>query len=289
MNLVFNELSIHPISENGHILDERFIKLLETFKQAKDVYGFKHILFPQNYSILKITETETFQEWITNLTNRKTRDLLLPLCKAPFMDELETEELDVFFESNYELKGNDIPTDETPIGLPVSHIKAIPSISLDSHLFWRNRKIVISKSTANSNENIDISAFNICLDTDIATQEFKEWADMSMPKLIVDGELLKKYLSFTKYETAFSEDFMNQLFNWKEDDFKSFKYILLLMKDVQIHPFTGGMGQTENLKYRGKEASKRINNSYPNGDRLSYSIENNIVTFIACKGHYEFH
>ena len=82
---------------------------------------------------------------------------------------------------------------------------------------------------------------------------------------------------------------MEQFVGWKTDDFDSFKYLLLLMKDVQIHPFTGGMGQTENLKGRGKEASKRVTNSYPDGDRLSYTVENNIVTFIACKGHYEFH
>ena len=80
-----------------------------------------------------------------------------------------------------------------------------------------------------------------------------------------------------------------QLMQWKKDDSKLYKYTLLLMKDVQIHPFTGGMGQTENLRYRGKEASKRITNIYPNGDRLSYFLENNIVTFVACKGHYKFH
>ena len=57
------------------------------------------------------------------------------------------------------------------------------------------------------------------------------------------------------------------------------------MKDVQLHPFTGGMGRTENLRYNGKEASKRITH----GNRLSYTVENNIVTFIACSGHYEFH
>jgi len=49
------------------------------------------------------------------------------------------------------------------------------------------------------------------------------------------------------------------------------------------------MGQTENLKNRGKEASKRITNRYPEGDRLSYFLEKNNVTFLACKGHYKFH
>jgi Txe/YoeB family toxin of Txe-Axe toxin-antitoxin module len=81
---------------------------------------------------------------------------------------------------------------------------------------------------------------------------------------------------------------MEQLFEWKANDTERYKYLLLLMKDVEIHPFTGGMGHTENLRYKGKEASKCIT-PIPQSDRLSYTLENNIVTFIACKGHYDFH
>ena len=289
MNLVFNELSIYPIAENGHIAEENFIKLLATFKEARKVYGFSHIRFPNNYAALQITTTETFFEWVSTLTNRTIKNLIIDLCKKPFTDELEEAELDAFFESNYALIGENVPTDNEPVGLPVSHIKTVPSISIDSHLFWRKRKITVRKSTANATENIDFIAYNVCLESDIATKEIMEWADMSMPKFIDTKEILTKYLGFTKYQPVFNEDFMTQFLKWKEGDFETFKYLLLLMKDVQIHPFTGGMGQTENLKGRGKEASKRVTNSYPDGDRLSYTVENNIVTFIACKGHYEFH
>lgn len=289
MNLIFNELSIHPIAENGHIAEEGFKKLLATFKEAKKVYGFSHIRFPNNYAALQVTPTETFFEWVSTLTNRTIKNLIIDLCKKPFTDELEEAELDAFFESNYTLIGENIPTELEPIGLPVSHIKTIPAISLDFHLFWRNRKITVRKSNATTTENIDFVAYNICLESDIATQEITEWADMSMPKFIDTKEVLTKYLGFTKYQAVFMESFMEQFVSWKTDDFETFKYLLLLMKDVQIHPFTGGMGQTENLKGRGKEASKRVTNSYPDGDRLSYTVENNIVTFIACKGHYTFH
>lgn len=289
MNLIFNELSIHPIAENGHIAEDGFRKLLVTFKEAKEVYGFTHIRFPNNYATLQITTSETFFEWVSTLTNRTLKNLIIDLCKKPFTDELEEAELDSFFESNYTLVGENIPTRIEPVGLPVSHIKTIPSISLDSHLFWRNRKITLKKSNTTATENIDIIAYNICLETDIATQEIKGWSDMSIPKFIDNEEILSKYLDYTKFQAVFTENFMKQLLSWKTNDFETFKYLLLLMKDVQIHPFTGGMGQTENLKGRGKEASKRVTNSYPNGDRLSYTVENNIVTFIACKGHYEFH
>ena len=160
---------------------------------------------------------------------------------------------------------------------------------MDSHLFWQNKKISIRKSNTIVTENLDFTAYNICLDTDVTSPELKEWSDKSMPKLIDTPEVLTKYLGFSKYSPVFTENFMEQFLNWKTDDFDTFKYLLLLMKDVQIHPFTGGMGRTENLRKRGKEASKRVTNTYPNGDRLSYTIENDIVTFIACKGHYEFH
>lgn len=289
MNLVFNELSVYPIAENGHVAEEHFKKLLATFKEAKKVYGFTHIRFPNNYAGLQITTTETFFEWVSTLTNRTIKNLIIDLCKKPFTDELEEAELNSFFESNYALIGDDAPTDIEPVGLPVSYIKTIPSVSLDSHAYWRNRKIQIRKSNANADENIDFVAYNVCLESDLASNEINEWADMSMPKFINTEEILTKYLGFTKYQTVFTQDFMTQFLNWKQDNFETFKYLLLLMKDVQIHPFSGGMGQTENLKGRGKEASKRITNTYPDGDRLSYTVENNIVTFIACKGHYEFH
>lgn len=289
MNLVFNELSIYPIVENGHIAEENFKKFLETFKEAKKVYGFNHIRFPNNYAALQITTSQTFYEWVSTLTNRTIKNLIIDLCKKPFTDELEKSELDAFFDSNYTLIGDDAPTDVEPVGLPVSYIKTIPAISLDSHLFWRNRKIGIRKNDTSTAENIDFIAYNICLCTDNDSKEMEEWADMSMPKLIENKEILAKHLGFSKYQVVFTNIFLKDFFNWKNDNFEIYKYLLLLMKDVQIHPFSGGMGQTENLRGRGKEASKRITNSYPDGDRLSYTIENNTVTFIACKGHYKFH
>jgi Txe/YoeB family toxin of Txe-Axe toxin-antitoxin module len=285
MHLIFNELSIYPITDNGNVAEKRFKQFLETFKEASDRYGFNHIRFPQNYISIQITIYKTFSEWISTLTNRTFINQILSICKQPFTDELERKELDTFFESNYKIVGDNIPTDIEPIGLPISYIKSIPTISLNTHEFWRKRKIVIQKTADNVLENIDLIAYNVCVKEDVLSQDLSEWADSSIPKLIETKDLLKKYLGFTKYQVDFTDNFMTHFFDWKDNDFETYQYTLLLMKDVQIHPFVGGMGQTENLKYRGKEASKRISFQ----DRLSYSIENNVVTFIACKGHYQFH
>ncbi len=253
--------------------------------RAKEKYDFTHIRFPKNYSSQQVTSSQTLFEWISTLSNPTLKTLILTLFRPPYTDDLEEAETDKFFESDYSITSKDAPIKDSPVGLPVAHIKALPCISFNSHDFWKNRKIQVSKTNENINEDAIFNVYNICLSSDLETQEINEWAENSFPEFIDSTELLGKYLSYNKYDSVFSRDFLEQLFEWKENDIDSFKYILLLMKDVELHPFTGGRGQTENLRNRGKEASKRINNR----DRLSYTIENNIVTYLACKGHYDFH
>lgn len=289
MELVCNELSFFPLANNVHIAEERFRTILQTFRRASEKYDFKHIRFPKSYSLQQITLTQTLYEWISTLTDHTLKSLILTLFRPPYSDDLEEVEMDRFYESNYTINSDEAPVKDSPVGLPVAYIKALPCISFSSHDFWKNRKIQVTKTNKNNNEDATFNVFNICLSTDLETQEINEWADNSFPEFINSPKLLEKYLGYSKYDTVFSVDFLDQLFSWKDNDIDTFKYVLMLMKDIELHPFTGGRGQTENLKNRGKEASKRINNSYPEGDRLSYIVENNIVTYLACKGHYDFH
>jgi len=288
MHLIFNELSFQPIATNSHIAEERFNTLLQTFNSAKEKYDFKHIRFPQNFSAVQITTSQTFIEWITTISKSKLRDLLFSLYTKPFLDDLDQDEVEIYFESEYTIDNKNVPNKEAPIGLPIAFIKSFPAISIDSHKFWRNRKIYFSKVYKNTVENATSFAYNICQQNDINSTELNEWANYCMSEVIDSEEMLKNYLSYKNYSILFTDNFMEQLFEWKANDTERYKYLLLLMKDVEIHPFTGGMGHTENLRYKGKEASKRIT-PIPQSDRLSYTLENNIVTFIACKGHYDFH
>ncbi len=285
MHLIFNELSFYPLAENGHSAELRLKQFLKTFKTLVKRYGFNHVRFPVNHRDQKITESQTFYEWIFTVTNRRDRDLILSICKSPYLDDLENNELVTFFESRYCLNGENAPTKLEPIGLPVAYIKSIPSISFDSHQFWRSRKIIVHKTGVSDVESTTFFTYNVCLDTDLNTHEINEWADTCLAKFITTEDGIKKYLGYTKYEIALSVNFVGQFFDWKENNFEQYKYLLLLMKDIELHPFTGGMGHTENLKNRSKEASKRVTQI----DRLSYTIENNLVTFLACKGHYTFH
>jgi len=284
MDLICNELSYYPLADSDNEAEKRFSQLIDTFKEANNTYGFKRILFYPDYGKQSITVDKNFFEWIISVSNSTLKNAILTFFRKPFADDLNEDELEALFRSDYQIIGQ-VPTQKSPIGLPIAHIKSTPTISFNSDTFWQNRKINLLKTNTSEPENLNFTVYNICLTTDLKTEEIIEWTDKVMTNRIDSEEMLVKYLSYSKYSLTFGEDFLEQLFEWKSTDLILFKRILLLMKDVQIHPFTAGLGKTENLKNRGKEASKRITSEH----RLSYKLQENIVTFIACKGHYNFH
>lgn len=289
MVLIFNELSTYPLTNTNIEAEKRFSQLFKSFKEAKEIFGFKVISFHQNFANQNITADMKFYEWLSTVSNSTLKNVILSFYRKPYADDLNDEELEIFLESDYIVAHEDVPTQESPIGLPIAHIQSTIALSFNSEFFWQKRKISILKTNISIAEDIEFAVYNICLETDLEESELKEWAHNVMSNTINTKEKLIKYLAYSNYEVEIKSGFMAELLNWKESNEKIFKHILLLMKDVEIHPFTGGMGQTENLKYKGKEASKRITNFSANADRLSYYLENDTVTFVACKGHYEFH
>ncbi|HVW16051.1 MAG TPA: type II toxin-antitoxin system YoeB family toxin [Mucilaginibacter sp.] len=284
MELIINELSFYPLSQNSQILEEKFRVFLKVFNEVRERYEFTHICFPQNYSSVQVTNTSNFSEWITSLNNSTIKNAILALCKRPFIDDLNEIESSVFFKCNYIIADPNSPTNEEPTGLPVAYIKQVPSISINTHPFWQNRKITVNKLI---NEQVieSFDVYNLCQPRDVNSAEVNEWANLFFSKHVDTEELIVRYLNYENYSVSFNINFIGEFNYWRNGDFDSFKYLLLLMKDIEHHPFSGGMGQTENLLNRGKEASKRINIT----DRLSYTMERNNVHFISCKGHYQFH
>lgn len=289
MQLVFNELSLLPLPESVQVAEINFRTMIGTFKKAKEVIGFKNILFQNNLSNKIVIEEINFIQLLDLLENKDLKRALITFLNPPYLDDLTDAELEEFYSSEYQITDEGCPTTEAPYGFPIAHIKNVPTISLNTHEFWNNLKVNLTRIGAEEAENTSFLVNNICQSEQLATQQFKDWISVSMANKIKDKEALGKYLGYTKYSAYFEDDFFTQLMDWKNENQKLYKYTLALMKDVELHPFAGGMGQTENLKNRGKEASKRISNTYPDGDRLSYTVENNLVTFIACKGHYKFH
>jgi toxin YoeB len=284
MELIYNELSFYPLANDVIEAEERFNLLIQVFKKANVQFGFKDIRFQKDISTQLVTTELNYIQVIQKLRNNNLKNALLSFLKPPYLDDLTSEELDRFYESEYKIINVDCPVDQPPFGLPIAYIKNVPTISIHSDNFWRNKIIEVCKVPPMPEEH-SFNVYNICLEEDISSEEIINWADRFYSLLIDTEEKLTAFLSFRKFEIAYNNDFFDILMEWKESKIIIYKRTLALMKDVEMHPFSGGLGRTENLKNRGKEASKRITHE----DRLSYSVENNIVTFLACKGHYDFH
>ena len=86
------------------------------------------------------------------------------------------------------------------------------------------------------------------------------------------------------YKIAFTPQAQEDFEFWKRTNTKTAAKIISILRELQVHPFTG-TGKPEPLKYQFTGAwSRRINHR----DRLVYQVDGNIVTVfvLAMRFHY---
>lgn len=69
---------------------------------------------------------------------------------------------------------------------------------------------------------------------------------------------------------------------WLKEDRKMLQKILILLEDIQKHPFEG-LGKPEPLKFYLHSCwSRRINHEH----RLVYKVEDEVIVILMCRYHY---
>ena len=284
MHIIFNELSVYPLASDGIEVVRRFRLLLETFKSARSRYLASHVLFPQNFGVGKISTAETFNQWLSALEDRTMKATLLSVYRRPFIDDLEDGDADFFLGNDFSMNEPGAPTNISPVGLPFAAIKKVPAISLKSAIFWEQRKFVLRLFSTVTLEDKRLIAYNLCNSDDPDSPELQEWELDFLHRTLDSIDLLIRFLNFNRYSARFEKGFFTELLYWKSNDREIFKSILELMKDVELNPFVGGFGKTERLK-NSELCSKRITQ----GERLTYNVKSDTVTFVSCRGHYGEH
>lgn len=100
--------------------------------------------------------------------------------------------------------------------------------------------------------------------------------------VIADSNAMLENLQMLYPSFVFSNRSAQESLNWKNSNRGLYLRLFDLLDDIPENPFTGGIGETEVLKYMSGVASKRINLA----NRLTYKLENNTTTILACSGHY---
>lgn len=84
------------------------------------------------------------------------------------------------------------------------------------------------------------------------------------------------------YNITFSPDAWADYLYWQTEDKKTLKRINKLLQELQRDGMVQGLGKAELLR-NIKGMSKRIDDK----NRLTYTMENESIVILSCRGHYE--
>jgi hypothetical protein len=174
MNLIFNEISFQPHTDNEHILKSQFLDLLKLFELAKKEYRFKHIVFPTNIRELRVTPTKTFYEWAFAITHQGDKNKILSVVKKPYTNEVLAEEVGDLSKFYYINKNEGIPETYCS-GLATSYVLESLCSSLSSMPFWDEKTIGFQKIINDDFETESVSVANISREEHFTDEDIKKF------------------------------------------------------------------------------------------------------------------
>ncbi|HPM11915.1 MAG TPA: hypothetical protein PK734_00315 [Bacteroidales bacterium] len=278
MELVFNEISFLPYSENETALKECFISMLKLYDKTKTEYGYKHLVFPSNIGEIKVTSEKTFAQWAFSIPHQgeKNKILSVPFVR-PFANDLLEEKIKELHKYYYSNNEADI-YEEFCIGLATAFLKQRIAISLATHDCWDKPKITFKEIINDDFETNVISVNNIAseshLKDKIVQNELMYSGVLTLEKCTIPVENKAIKLSGDHHGNQKLEAFAKKLFKSEyvvsvinNIDFspKAIKLIKNIFHDgkieIVLHWESAGYGmviQTTGKNYRETEAIAEI-------------------------------
>jgi len=279
-DLVFNELSVKPQPTDFAQLNQRVKNLVLLCKQARKQFSFRKLRFTQQlHEYQLLAEGMSFQDYISDTrVNSTIKTLLLDLRRYPSIDDADEQVSTQYLENqfHFEKDGAELRCD----GLATAYLYNTLAVSIFSESIWDNVKvpILIKKETAESFEAKDV--FHLSKSEHLEMDALSNWLRENAQQNICSMTDLKRLYPDYQFESQAFDD----LLYWKENNKGLYAKLHLLLKDIELNPFTGGLGKTEVLKQNLSGcASKRLTGEH----RIVYSLELGTTTIYSCKGHYE--
>jgi len=279
-DLVFNELSVKPQPTDFAQLNQRVKDLVLLCKQAREKFHFRKLRFTQQlHEYQLLADGISFQDYIRDKrVNSTIKTLLLDLHRYPFIDDADEQVSTQYLENqfHFEKDGAELRCD----GLATAYLYNTLAVSIFSESIWDNVKvtILIKKETAESFEAKNV--FHLSKSAHLEMDVLHNWLHENAQQNICGIADLKQLYPNYQFESQALDD----LLYWKGNDKELYARLHLLLKDIELNPFTGGLGKTEVLKQNLSGcASKRLTGEH----RIVYSLKSDIVTIYSCKGHYE--
>jgi len=144
MELILNELSIEPLSDNKYQANDKMICFAQTMGIAKKS-GFRKIRSDISSAEVNLANNYTLHDWLTDKdVSPDYKNFLYGVIIHPFINEDDEEIEDAFIEANYYFEDTEhrFPKSEC-LGLAAAYLYEAPSISFDTSDIWRKNQLSI--------------------------------------------------------------------------------------------------------------------------------------------------
>lgn len=184
MELMFNELSLEPVSANKFEAIEKAKQFALTFSAGRKK-GFQRIRAVYHYSEIKLSQDYSIQDFLFDKTlphkdYKDLKDLLFGNINQPFIKEEDeaVEENYILSNINYHQNGSE----HDCLGLAAAYLYDVPAISLNSSNEWQNNQININVEVGGVT-NIQ-QVFNVysnnCFSIPIIAQHIENLGDLEL-------------------------------------------------------------------------------------------------------------
>jgi len=279
MEIYFNELSVLPQCVNNNAARQKIYTLLDTMKSLKE-HDFNVLRTHDNFYAEDLGNGYTVAMFINDPDVKKDIKLLLrSIVKNPFIPTDDSYEAEMFISNTFETT-NHLGVAVSPEGLAVAHVNALPSLSFTGCPFWEKPILSLKITNGDTGSSIIENIVNLYDTQSLGSKEFVDWIKSLTIEIELNSfeNIIK---SFPPPRYQFDQKAISDILSWYYDDKRFLVRIKELLDDISVNPFIGGKGSTELLSEGGK-ASKRIIKK----DRIIYSISNEIIKILQCRGHY---
>jgi len=174
MELLLNELSVQPLSEDKYAANDKMKQFAEAISEARKK-NFKLIRSHLSSSEISLTEDYTLFDWLQNKdVPTKYRNFLFGMITQPFIKDEDEEVVDKYIEANYFFEDSESGIAKTACtGLASAYLYETLSISLLSAPVWNKTKLPII--IENEEETRIESVFNVSLKKSFEDEEIAEY------------------------------------------------------------------------------------------------------------------
>jgi hypothetical protein len=188
MELLFNELSITPLSVDSTSTDKKVLCFVDTIKAAKKK-GFRKIRSDIRLEQILLADGVSFRDWILQSDNRNYRDLLFGIFIHPFLNLDEEEAFNKYDAAKYTFQNTEYKVPVSPcLGLAAASIYELPAISFSGFPLWENPTLIISidiNGNIANEEVLNVAKDERFEDTDLQ-MFFENYGDLVLPETDIE-------------------------------------------------------------------------------------------------------